>query len=498
MHEAPGRDEQDHDDDETHDFASQYGAEESLCALEVQALLRPQVGLAEIVSRVVRLLEMDQNDEDIEVLRRVAGNRSNRLPVFKTTQRQASHLDMAMTLWRQHTFSLEFDIHACVGVDASDIKRRHFLLSRFECVKLPKTMSLSEKLNCEWSKYYERWSLPMGSLGIGEASFPHKLCVFSHQVAMASGPHQQRFRECCLGVMTDQAGTERQFGNCGAIHDPKNAEAMIALAEAPRGRTTRDGYYFPYAMPSADPMHIIWNACERVITELEMWPQYEEQLRGCLAFLGHPGRRQKWMQQANLSAFERSRFHSWQHRLVDWKWQYMARMWSRFSPGALILLERLDIAEIRKPISERDGRVTAFDPQALAGIEAAQKDKDLFLALSEAFRCFTKAVNAFHMWLTGCACHDYIWSSNVSLQQKAQMLFDDTGCRSCWRRGRRGSELARGYIQTVIQSVRQCESQLFQFRLSVLPVEHRDKVLHVMAHMKNCWIEEIKSFRSSP
>ena len=72
------------------------------------------------------------------------------------------------------------------------------------------------------------------------------------------------------------------------------------------------------------------------------------------------------MQQANLSAFERSRFHSWQHRLVDWKWQYMARMWSRFSPGALILLERLDIAEIRKPISERDGRVTAFDPQALA------------------------------------------------------------------------------------------------------------------------------------
>ena len=144
-------------------------------------------------------------------------------------------------------------------------------------------------------------------------------------------------------------------------------------------------------------MHIIWNACERVITELEMWPQYDEQLRGCLAFLGHPGRRQKWMQQANLSAFERSRFHSWQHRLVDWKWQYMARMWSRFSPGALILLERLDIAEIRKPISERDGRVTAFDPQALAGIEAAQKDKDLF--------GFVRSFPVFHQ---SCQCLPHV------------------------------------------------------------------------------------------
>ena len=84
-------------------------------------------------------------------------------------------------------------------MDACDIKRRNFLLSRFECVRLPSTMTLSEKLNCEWSRYYESWSLPIGSLGMGEATFPHQLRVLSHQVGMAAGPHQQQFRECCLG-----------------------------------------------------------------------------------------------------------------------------------------------------------------------------------------------------------------------------------------------------------------------------------------------------------
>ena len=85
--------------------------------------------------------------------------------------------------------------------------------------------------------------------------------------------------------MSDQAGTERQFCNCGAIHDAQNAEAVIAQAEAPQGKTTRDAYYFPYGLPSIDPMHIIWNACERGITELETWPEYEAQVTGILAFL---------------------------------------------------------------------------------------------------------------------------------------------------------------------------------------------------------------------
>ena len=98
VHEAPGRDEQDHDDGETHDFASQYGAEESLRALEVAACLKPQVAFVEIVSRVVRLLEIGQSDEDIEVLRRLADNRLSHLPQRRTMDKAASRLDLAMLL----------------------------------------------------------------------------------------------------------------------------------------------------------------------------------------------------------------------------------------------------------------------------------------------------------------------------------------------------------------------------------------------------------------
>ena len=97
---------------------------------------------------------------------------------------------------------------------------------------------------------------------------------------MLAGLNVKRARETCLGILSDQAGTERQFGNRSAMQDPHNREAVISQVEVPGGKNDRDAYYFPYGMPLADPMHIFRDAFERVVTEFEVWPEYLEGPRG--------------------------------------------------------------------------------------------------------------------------------------------------------------------------------------------------------------------------
>ena len=136
------------------------------------------------------------------------------------------------------------------------------------------------------------------------------------------------------------------------MHEAQDGAVCTAVstAESPGGRGDRDAYYFPFGMGTTDPMHIIWNAFEKAITTLELWPEYESQLRGCLAFLGHPRRRQKFMVVAKLTAQERSALHNWKHKLIDWKWQYMSQMWGKFSSGALRSEGFLQLGQLRNPI----------------------------------------------------------------------------------------------------------------------------------------------------
>ena len=217
-------------------------------------------------------------------------------------------------------------------------------------------MSLHDRLHCDWSRHFESWPLPVSVLGVGEASFAKKLESVSHQVTMVCGDAEQHsvFRKSIFGVMSDQAGTERQFADCGKVHNPEVADAVVARTESDAGPDA-DAYYFENGVGVTDPMHIIWNAFEDAVTKLACWSDYKEKLSGCLAFLGHPGRRQKWLSTANLTPEERRGLHQWKFRLVDWKWQYMSQMWAKLSPRIDVLLTKLDVSEMRRPISATIG-----------------------------------------------------------------------------------------------------------------------------------------------
>ena len=74
------------------------------------------------------------------------------------------------------------------------------------------------------------------------------------------------------------------------------------------------------------------------------------------------------------------------------------------------------------------------------------------------------------------------------------MLEADIGCSTCWRRGRRASELARGHGDRMLADVRGADSvELQQQRISdVRCAEKRERIIHCLSGMKRGWTEEIR------
>ena len=147
------------------------------------------------------------------------------------------------------------------------------------------------------------------------------------QMKTGSNKALNNFRNCIIGCNTDQASTERKLADALALH--KTAEVNDVLGRCERGdlcveSADPDLYFYPRALAATDPMHTIWNSFEMAVkgkgtVDEHMWIDYKKQLRGILAFLGHRGRRQRWMSSQQLPPHQANTFASWRFLLVDWK-----------------------------------------------------------------------------------------------------------------------------------------------------------------------------------
>ena len=138
-------------------------------------------------------------------------------------------------------------------------------------------------------------------------------------------------------------------------------------------------------------------------------------------------------------------------------------MWTTLSEGGELFLETLDVDELEKPLDAAEDRDTALDSKDIAAIADAIGDRDYFYCETEAFRLFSEGVDEAHQWLTSCPCDDHIWSTEGLSRERQQQTFQhETGCKRCWRRGRRGSEIARGDFNVAIKRVLGKNSVRFQ------------------------------------
>ena len=255
-------------------------------------------------------------------------------------------LDMCTMLWNQYRLAKDIDFVGSIGCDASELRQTNFFMTRWEYCSFKAGMTCEQKLEFDWNRCFVKTSMPMTCSGYGESTFPHKFHTMSHQFHILSGttPALGKLRNSVVAVMSDQAGTERQLADSPAVDDPAELEVVMQrLAEGATTASNEPGaFYFPRALKPTDPMHMIWNAFEWAIRNAGLYDEYEPGLGGILACLGHNGRRQKWLAQASLTPEERACFHRWPYRIVDWKWQYMYKIFNALAPVVDLYLSKVD------------------------------------------------------------------------------------------------------------------------------------------------------------
>ena len=169
----------------------------------------------------------------------------------------------------------------------------------------------------------------------------------------------------------------------------------------------------------------------------------------------------------------------------------MNDMWGALSSPGELFLNNVDIPKLKKPIDSNDDREEALGNASMPAIAAAAEDKDYFMTLTETYFVFSEGVNRAHAWFTGCPCHDYIWMSDQRAEAEQTQFEAETACTACWRLGRRGSELARGYARKLCEDVMVANSKRLQRRLRVLDSDRRIGLLHSLERMQRGWTEEI-------
>ena len=122
-----------------------------------------------------------------------------------------------------------------------------------------------------------------------------------------------------------------------------------------------------------------------------------------------------------------------------------------------------------------------------------QLNADKFSTLIELFNVFAGSVGHSARWHQGCPCHDHVWTrSDISEARKAQIMLELSGgvSSTCWRKGRRASELARGHAKELADGVKRATSYRLQQRLARLDDQDRKVLLHIFKVLKSSWCEE--------
>ena len=88
-------------------------------------------------------------------------------------------------------------------------------------------------------------------------------------------------------------------------------------------------------------MHVVWNAFETCMKLTARWEYQASLLTATLSLLGHTGLRDRFLEKCLPQAprEQRALFHDWPYTTIDWKWEYMEKVFCRLSQCIDLLLE---------------------------------------------------------------------------------------------------------------------------------------------------------------
>ena len=439
------------DDDEEGGFVKKQTspAATMLKFLRFRALLRPGSHLREALAIAADLLGCD--------VTKVQDPSTFRIPDNDTLRRGLVKVDCGLMLWSRHWWNHGYRAATCLLADSSEQSHYDFFCQRTDSLEIPPKLKLEDRVQLDETRHFRRSILPLGVLGYGETDIAHKVQVLVHTARLLTGSSSalDAWRHSIRGMCTDQ-GVERSLCDIPFIQDPALVNQVLDDYKAnkvPMLGSEPNAFFFPKAVLITGPMHILWNAFEQCVKRTASWPFFQEILSAILAFLGHRGLRERFLQTCFDEGMpgERAVFYNWKHKVVDWKWEYMEEVFAKVSAAISLFLSRFDEQKIKKPIGHVEAADT-IDPNCLSKITKAKGDDLKVAALTESYSVFAKAVGHEARWFTGCRCHDHIWKQSVSDLAKTRLFRKemDGDIEECIWRGRRGSELARGYWRQMV------------------------------------------------
>ena len=457
---------------------------------KLSTFLRRQASTSDIMQVLELAADILLEGDELDAAKKKLKDGTIRPPGINTQRRTRIKLDSALMLWDQRLFNAsaeEVRIVGSLAIDASKQSGFNYLMTRNDMLIIPGSLSCRERLELDLNKCFRRHIWPAATLGYGEADLAHKIRCVLHGLRIQSGTKvgMQTLRWSMRGAIFDQ-GTERLLDDIPNMEAGSSAESVVQEmrnGNAQASSSDPSSFQWPLLVKVTGPLHQGWNAFEHACTSAPGFTDFIGVVSAILSILGDSDTNSRFITKCGVPHDEVHLFQNWPYSVVDWKWEYMERVFRRLSDTINIFLKRFDSEAFRG---------TNSNAKSIKIVEKCQSIRTDLVLECEVYKTFGAVVGKNMRWFVGCDCHDWIWTQPVSPIAKLRMLKKHCNLNDCWRQGRRASALARGKAREMIASVRNCNSEQLQIHLTSAPLDLRTRSAHLLHHLTSAWCEEIE------
>lgn len=369
------------------------------------------------------------------------------VPNRESLRKSLIKLDLFLMLHRRvfhHPNSVGYHVHRFLSADASPQAHQNFFCAIEDVVRQPVNFRGSDGFNAFKEGFeVERRSLPALTLGKGAASAAHKARLLVHCACLEYGQDSlSTWRSQIVSFLSDQ-GVERNL-----CHYPVNLEGNLAeflssfSADAKAG-SSQDPILFPLSFSVPGILHIMFNALEESILQIDEWKRMEQQLQAACHVVSEPHSQSLILDKLfkEASASDRATVEAFTAKLLNWRWQSLQEVVHQWFAVYPLIKDRWDPAVFPDESSKYVQLVT----EALGS-----SWHYLFLS----WLCmYTSVVGREATWFEGCFCHSELLASHNRWQRRKQMLAEQCPGGSCVWQGRRLPALALGHCKDLCRRV---------------------------------------------
>ena len=336
--------------DDLQDATYEFEPAEMLAFLKLHSMVKPAVELKEVLEIVAVIL-----GTPAEVIRNV------KVPSSRITDRALTKLDMLSMQWSHFAFSSGYKLVCSLKADSSVQGGHDYLNQVMDVVGIPPGLDVVDVNRLDYQAHFSRVIVPLTTTRHGEKDFSHKFKAHVHAMKCMTGTDDnlRALRYSNRGFCPDQ-GIERMFADGPNILNMENTSDMLDKYRQGQLKllaSDLDAYLWPLAILSTGPIHQIWNSFEAQILAAPSWPIYKPVLSALLNICGHLPSRQRFMQICctNSTPAERRMYHTWVHKVIDFKWEYMEGAFRKVSNAIAHFFDVFDYDKLRTPVGHVEG-----------------------------------------------------------------------------------------------------------------------------------------------